>query len=140
MTEAMGGESISTQSWPRRSSANSSPSCFLASSAGGFGGSVPAVSTERFAVVVALTSAASGSLRRKTSVKPGSRATPRRWWSCARRRSQSTTIVFSPAAASSRARFTIVVVLPSWGAVPVTSTTWPRSSLRAKRSAVRRFW
>ena len=98
------------------------------------------MSAKRFATGAGRSSEESGSLRTKKSVKPGSRGSPRRWCIWARRRSQSTTTVFSPEPARSRARFTMVVVLPSWGAVPVTSTTCPRSSRRAKRSAVRRFW
>ena len=56
------------------------------------------------------------------------------------RRSPSSTTVLSPETASSLARLRRVWVLPSPGAVPVTSTTWPCSALRAKSRAVRRAW
>jgi hypothetical protein len=49
-------------------------------------------------------------------------------------------MVRSPETASSLATFRIVVVLPSWGAVPVTSTTCEVSLRRPKSSEVRRFW
>ncbi len=89
---------------------------------------------------VAFRSDSTGVFFVKWSVRPGSRSIPSRWCRFALRRSQSTTTVFSPEPARSRARLKIVVVLPSWGAVPVTSTTCPFSSRRAKMRAVRRLW